>query len=164
MSKIEIIKADLKLKEHQKAVLELMDAYAQDPMGDAQPLSAYAKKNLIKGLQDHPTTLVFLAFKSSDAYGIATCFRGFSTFRAKPLINLSDFYVNPDLRGFGVGRLLLKAIEKEAISSGCCKITLEVQENNKVAQTIYSNFGFSQAVYPADADGGGSLYMVKDLP
>ena len=161
--KINIIKADLDNSTHQAAIVTLMDAYSKDPMGDAKPLSAFARENLIAGLQDHPTTQIFLVFDGQTPCGIATCFRGFSTFAAKPLLNISDFYLEPKLRGSGIGLQLLSAIEQEAISSGCCKLTLEVQQNNTVARSVYGKFGFAQAVYSADADGGGSLYLVKHI-
>lgn len=164
MLDIEIIEADLSNEEHQAAILSMMEAYSADPMGDAKPLSDYARWNLISGLRDHPTSLAFLAFHADKPCGIATCFRGFSTFSAKPLINISDFYVAPKLRGHGIGRRLLQAIYEEAVASGCCKLTLEVQQNNSRARSIYDQFGFTQAVYAADGGkGGGSLYMVKPI-
>ncbi|TWU05739.1 Spermine/spermidine acetyltransferase [Stieleria varia] len=141
----------------------MMEAYSCDPMGDGHGLSDYAKENLISGLSEHPTTIVFLALDNKTPCGIATCFRGFSTFAAKPLINISDFFVEPRLRGKGIGNQLLFAIENEARRIGCCKLSLEVQENNPVARGIYTRFGFQQAVYAADSDGGGSQYMVKQL-
>ena len=89
MHEIGIVEADLNDPRHQSAVLCMMDAYSADPMGDAKPLSDFARLNLISGLRTHPTTLVFLAFRGDQPCGIATCFRGFSTFAAKPLINIS---------------------------------------------------------------------------
>lgn len=38
MQPVEIVEADLNLTEHQHAVVELIDAYAMDPMGNGQPL------------------------------------------------------------------------------------------------------------------------------
>lgn len=163
MADITIVQADLARTEHQEAVVAMLDAYARDPMGDAQPLSDYARTHLVAGLQGHPTTLVLLVFADQRPVGIATCFGGFSTFAARPLLNISDFYVAPELRGQGLGRALLAAIEAEARRRGCCRLTLEVQQNNSRARAIYGDFGFAQAVYPADANGGGSLYLVKPL-
>ena len=163
MHEIEIVKADLSNARHQCAIVSMMDAYSADPMGDAKPLSDYARQNLIPGLREHPTSLVFLAIDGDHPCGIATCFRGFSTFAAKPLVNISDFYVDPTFRGRGIGRMLLDAIFDEAVSTGCCKLTLEVQQNNSRARSIYGKFGFTQAVYAADSEGGGSLYMVKPI-
>jgi GNAT superfamily N-acetyltransferase len=160
---IDIVQADLTNAAHQDAVVSMMDAYSRDPMGDDKPLSEFARNHLVDGLREFPTTMVLLAFSNNEACGIATCFRGFSTFAAKPLLNISDFYVVPSLRGKGIGQSLLAKIECEARRMDCCKLTLEVQENNANARLIYGRFGFKQAVYAADAQGGGSLYMVKSL-
>lgn len=163
MDSIEIVQADLSDGQHQAAVVAMMDAYSADSMSDSQPLSEFAKRHLIPSLQEHPTTLIFLALHAREPCGIATCFRGFSTFAARPLINISDFFVDHAFRGRGIGRMLLDAIESEASATGCCKLTLEVQQNNTRARSIYGQFGFAQAVYAADSAGGGSLYMVKPI-
>jgi hypothetical protein len=104
----EIILADLAHPLHQAAILSLIDAYAADPMGDGRPLSDLARRNLVVGLQQHPTTIVFLAFHTGQPVGIATCFRGFSTFAARPLINISDFFVLPPGKGRGSGSYCLR--------------------------------------------------------
>jgi ribosomal protein S18 acetylase RimI-like enzyme len=79
------------------------------------------------------------------------------------LINIIDFFVDPAHRDQGIGRMLLDAILKEAAATECYKLTLEVQENNSQARLIYGLFGFQQAVYAADAEGGGSLYTVRSI-
>jgi ribosomal protein S18 acetylase RimI-like enzyme len=163
MTSIDILTTDLSNSAHQDAVLSMLDAYSADPMGDARPLSDFARANVIDGLRKHPTTLIFLAMRNDQPVGIAVCFRGFSTFAALPLINLHDFYVDCNSRGLGIGRSLLDAIEHQARAIGCCKLTLEVQENNSKARFMYIRFGFNQAVYAADAAGGGSLFMTKSL-
>lgn len=129
-SRITIIQADLSRPGHQEAILHLFNAYAMDPMGDGKPLSESARHNLIPGLREHPTKMVFLAFRRTESAGLAICFRGFSTFAARPLVNISDHFVLPAHRGAGIGRLLMNEIEKRAREIGCCKLSLEVQENN----------------------------------
>lgn len=156
-----ILQADLSRPDHQETTLRLLNAYAMDPMGDGRPLSAIAKRDVIEGLRQHPTTLVFLAYHGTEAAGIAICFRGFSTFAARPLINISDYFVSPAHRGAGIGRLLLLAIEQHARMLNCCRLTLEVQENNHRAKRVYAAAGFTQATYVPEA--GGSLYMCKPL-
>ena len=158
---VEIVEADLTRAEHQQVVLELVDAYARDPMGNGKPLSKEVRRALIPGLQQHPTTLIFLAFQAGKAVGIAVCFLGFSTFAARPLINIHDLAVLPSQRGQGTGRRLLEAIERKARETGCCKLTLEVQENNHRARRLYEAVGFSQSVYEEAA--GGSLFLSKPL-
>ncbi len=158
---LKIVEADLHDVAHQGGVVDVVDAYCRDPMGDGIPLRAEVRKALIPGLQQHPTTIVFLAFADEDPVGIAVCFRGFSTFAAKPLINIHDFAVLPTHRKLGIGRLLLAAIEQRAVELGCCKLTLETQENNTRARHIYEAAGFTQAVYRPEA--GGSLAYAKPL-
>lgn len=166
MSEIEIVRADLRSAAHQSAVLEMLNAYAMDPMGDEQPLGEYAREHLIDGLRNHPTTLIFFASRKTDLgsaepVGIVISFRGFSTFAAKPLINLHDVYVDSSVRGQGVGVRLLRAVEEEGLETGCCKLTLEVQEHNTQARRVYEQYGFAQATYAKDA--GGALFMSKPL-
>jgi len=71
---------------------------------------------------------------------------GFSTFQARPLLNIHDLAVVPDWRGQGIGRALLEAVEVEAIQRGCCKITLEVQDANRQARGLYERYGFADFV------------------
>ena len=42
-----------------------------------------------------------------------------------------------------MGTQLLKTVEKEAKTTGCCKVTLEVLKNNKRAQHVYQAAGFA---------------------
>ena len=142
MYSVEIVEADLTREEHQEAVIELIDAYAMDPMGNGEPLAPEVRNALIPGLQQHPTTIIFLAFLGGNAAGIAVCFRGFSTFNARPLINIHDFAVHPDSQNQGVGRVLLDEVEARARLRGCCKMTLEVHDSNDGAKRLYRRFGF----------------------
>jgi ribosomal protein S18 acetylase RimI-like enzyme len=158
---IRVVEADLKLSEHQKAVLAMVDAYSRDSMGEAKPLDPDVRARLIPGLQKHPTTLVFLAFAGDQAVGAAVCFIGFSTFAAKPLINIHDFVVLSALRGKGVGRRLLEAIEGKAQELGCCKLTLEVMHNNHRALRMYEAAGFVR--YALQKDAGSAIFMSKPL-
>jgi GNAT superfamily N-acetyltransferase len=156
-----IIEADLSRTEHQATTLQLLDAYAQDAMGNGQALTESVKREVIPGLREHPTTIVFLAYRDALPIGLAICFRGFSTFAARPLVNIHDFYVVPAHRGEGIADSLLKAIEQRARQLGCCRLTLEVQEHNHRAKRIYAAAGFNQMMYVSDA--GGSLFLSKSL-
>jgi ribosomal protein S18 acetylase RimI-like enzyme len=158
---IDVIEADLNLPDHQRDVLALTAAYALDPMGNSGPLPQEVLERLIPGLKNHPTTLIFLAYKNEQPVGLATCFRGFSTFAARPLINIHDLVVLPDYRGMGIGHRLLATVEQKARDAGCCKVTLEVQENNTKARRTYEQAGFSQGLYSPTT--GGSLYYWKTL-
>jgi len=158
---ITILEADLAREDHSATVLELLDGYSRDPMGDGAPLSENTRRTLIPALRAHPTTLIFLAYRGSEPIGLAICFRGFSTFAARPLLNIHDFYVAQAGRGTGIGRQLLDAVARRARDIGCCKLTLEVLENNRRALNVYQAAGFRQATYQPEA--GGSLFFTKPL-
>jgi len=160
-SPLTITLADLSQPADQEATLALLNAYSMDPMGDGQPLSETAQRDLIPGLRAHPTTVILLAWHDGVPAGIAICFLGFSTFAARPLLNIHDYCVLPAHRGTGVGRRLMAAVEEHARALGCCRITLEVQENNHRARRVYAAAGFSQAVHVPEA--GGALFLTKHL-
>ncbi|MEA3209529.1 MAG: hypothetical protein QOE70_2586 [Chthoniobacter sp.] len=160
-TRITIIEADLSRPDHQAATIDLLNGYSMDPMADAAPLSDNARRELIPGLRAHPTTLVFLAYRGAEPVGLAICFRGFSTFAARPLVNIHDFFVAPAHRGTGISRRLFAAIEQRARELGCCKLTLEVLENNHRARRVYAAAGFAPPVFARGT--GGSLFLAKPL-
>jgi len=142
MKKLEIIKGDLTNQDHCRAILDLTDAYARDPMGLHRPLPDQTKEKLIDELKKFPCNLHLIAFMNGSPAGIANCVFSFSTFYAAKVLNVHDLAVNPAYRGNGIGHALLGAVEKEAKAAKCCKVTLEVREDNR-ARSLYERFGFS---------------------
>jgi ribosomal protein S18 acetylase RimI-like enzyme len=143
--------AELDDPNDQRAIVELLDMYAREPMGQDGPLAPRIRRDVIPGLQAHPTTLVLLALNHNVPVGLAVCFRGFSTFQARPLLNIHDFAVHPDFRGRGVGLALMQAVEDEARRTSCCKLTLEVRLDNLPARKLYLRAGFSPSEESASA-------------
>jgi len=143
------------------ALVDLLDAYARDLMGGGTPLRDDVKKRLPVDLAARPGAVVLLARVEGIAAGAAVAFEGYSTFEAKPLLNLHDFVVAPAFRGRGIAHRLLEALEAQAQRRDCCKITLEVLENNHRARGIYSRFGF--AAYELDPMAGKALFLQKKL-
>jgi ribosomal protein S18 acetylase RimI-like enzyme len=158
---VRIVEADLSLAEHQEAVLAMVDAYSRDAMGNGKPLDQDVRTRLIPGLRRHPTTLIFLAFDGVQPIGAAVCFIGFSSFAAKPIINIHDFVVLPTSRGKGIGRRLLEAVEAKARELGCCKLTLEVMDKNHQAIRMYQAAGFER--YSLQEEAGAAIFMSKPL-
>lgn len=161
MPHLEIVEANLDRADHAQSLLDLTNAYALDPIGGGNPLSPDVRAALIPGLRAHPTTLVLLAYHDGEAVGLATCFWGFSTFAARPLLNLHDLAVLPKCRGLGVGRALLRAVEARARERGCAKVTLEVREKNGRARGLYESEGFAHS--GGGEDLGPDLFYVKRL-
>ncbi|MSU51246.1 MAG: GNAT family N-acetyltransferase [Opitutus sp.] len=158
---IRTLQADLDRPEHQVAVLAMVDAYSRDPMGDGAPLAPEARERLIPGLRKHPTTLIFLAYDGETPVGVAVCFLGFSTFAAKPLVNLHDVSIVSTHRGRGIGRALLTAVEAKARELGCGKLTLEVLDKNDRALRTYVAAGFKR--YSLQPGAGEAIFLTKPL-
>jgi ribosomal protein S18 acetylase RimI-like enzyme len=160
-SKIEIFQADYANLVHKSALVELLDGYARDPMGGGAPLSADVRTRLVPALDAMPTAFSLLALVGDAPAGLANCFVGFSTFAARPLVNIHDIFVSPRHRGRGVARKLFAAIEAIARRKGCCKLTLEVLSGNRSAIALYDSLGFED--YALDPAQGAALFREKKL-
>jgi ribosomal protein S18 acetylase RimI-like enzyme len=137
-----ITRVDLDLSDHTQALLALLDEYARHPNGGGKALSAETCHNLIPALQRRQDYLGLIAFDANQAVGLLNAFEGFSSFKAKPLLNIHDIVVTASHRNRGIGQLLLKHAEQIAIQRGYCKLTLEVLANNRQARQAYRKFGF----------------------
>jgi ribosomal protein S18 acetylase RimI-like enzyme len=138
--------ADLDDPDDRRSIVEVLDSYASDPIGGGEPLSDEVRVRLPDALRNHPTSRVFLALADEVPVGLAVCFVGLSSFKARPLLNIHDLAVVPAWRGRGVGMALLKAVEAHARATGCCKLTLEVQDDNARARALYERAGFGDAI------------------
>jgi GNAT superfamily N-acetyltransferase len=147
--------ADLADARDADSIAMLLNSYAIEPVGGGKPLPRAVQERLVPALRDIPRALVLLAFADEAAVGIAVCFIGFSTFRARPLLNVHDLAVLPQYRGKGAGRALLEAAEDHARRQGCCRLTLEVLESNAGARALYHRFGFDDSTI--------SRFLVKPL-
>lgn len=146
MTDIEVVEIDYADSVQTQAIVDILNSYASDPIGGAEPLAAEVRERLVEALRDHPTSVVFLALDDGCPVGLAICFLGLSTFQARPLLNIHDLAVVPARRGQGIGRALLDAVQRLAVQRDCCKLTLEVQEDNTRARGLYQRFGFADFV------------------
>lgn len=153
--------ADYANPEHARVLVDLLDAYAHDPMGGGEPLSPYAREHLVAGLAQRPHAFTVLAWVQGAPAGLANCFEGFSTFACKPLINIHDFAVLPGYRGQGVAQGLMAFVEEEARRRGAVKLTLEVLQGNQPAQALYARCGFAN--YQLDPEMGHAQFLQKYL-
>lgn len=158
---IDIVEADLSLPTHTKALIQLMEAYALDPMGGGQGLSNYVTRNLPAELAKRESAHVIIAFVDEQPAGLVICLEGFSTFSCRPLLNIHDVMVALPYRRRGLSKLLLLKVEEIALKLDCCKLTLEVLEGNDVAQAAYKVFGFSG--YELNPQMGKALFWEKKL-
>ncbi|MDR2809995.1 MAG: GNAT family N-acetyltransferase [Tannerellaceae bacterium] len=139
-----ITRCDLSIAEHRRAVTALINVYIADEMGGGSPLTDSEQVRLVEGLDKHPATVVLLAASASRYVGMLVAFENFSTFTARPMVNIHDVIVHPEYRGKGIGRLLMNGIIGEATRRGASRITLEVRQDNLVAQGLYQSLGFEE--------------------
>lgn len=156
-----VIALELNNTAHAAALLDLLDHYAQDPMGGGQGLKPEVKATLVDGLKGVPVYHGGLALAGDEPVGLINCFAGFSTFAARPLLNIHDIVVRGDRRRQGIGQALLAWAEAKARALGCCKLTLEVLSNNQQAMASYQFAGF--APYQLDPAAGQALFLQKLL-
>ncbi|WP_295300054.1 GNAT family N-acetyltransferase, partial [Thiolapillus sp.] len=121
-----------------------------------------ARETLIPALTDQPGAFSILAFDGDEPVGLVNCFQTLSTFKARPLINIHDVTVKASHRGQGISTRMLREVEAVARQRGCCKLTLEVLEGNRIAQQVYRKFGFNS--YELDPALGQALFWEKKLP
>lgn len=160
--------ADLHHADHARAVADLVNMYAREPLARGSDLPREIIDKLPGFLRDFPTSHVFLAQTvGGDALdlasyaGIAVCVRSISTFTASPVMNIHDLAVRPEFRGRGVGRALMNEVERAARSLRCCKITLEVHRENVGAIAAYHACGFADGL--ATPAAGTIMFFEKKL-
>lgn len=143
------------------AIVMLLDAYASDPAGGSEPLSDFAKANLVRELAARPQAFSILAFDGDAPVGLVNCIEGFSTFKCQPLVNVHDVAVLASHRGRGIAEQMLALAETLARERGAVKMTLEVLSGNAPAVKLYTRIGY--AGYQLDPAMGTANFMQKWL-
>lgn len=157
----EVRKVDYTNPEQSADMMMLLDHYSQDPMGSGKPLPQNVQDSLIEELQKRSFVASAVAYVDGAPAGLVNYVEGFSTFAAKPLINVHDLVVHADFRGQGLSHQLLDFVESEAKRLGCCKVTLEVLSENEIAKKSYEKFGFKP--YQLTEAGGPAQFWQKKI-
>ena len=82
-----------------------------------------------------------LAFWEGEPAGFALWFYNFSTFAGKAGIYLEDLYVEPHLRGRGIGKALLKHLAKRCVAEGLPRLQWWVLDWNEPSIAAYKAMG-----------------------
>lgn len=128
--------------EHCSALILLLNEYMQDEMGMGAKMNEELAPDIINGLKEHSAYLGFFVRCDNEYVGLANCNRVFSTWQAKPILNIHDFIVHAGWRNKGVGLFLMNGIKRYSETNGYCKINLEVREDNNKALALYNKAGF----------------------
>jgi ribosomal protein S18 acetylase RimI-like enzyme len=143
------------------ALVGLLDAYASDPAGGGEPLSDFAKANLVRELAARPQAYSVIALDGEQPVGLVNCIEGFSTFACRPLVNVHDVAVLASHRGRGIAEQMLREAERIAIERGAVKMTLEVLLGNAPATKLYQRIGY--VGYQLDPAMGSAGFLQKRL-
>lgn len=84
---------------------------------------------------------VIIADYNGQPAGFALFFQNFSTFLGRSGIYLEDVFVNQDLRGNGIGKILLTTLARIARERGCGRLEWSVLDWNEPAIQFYKSLG-----------------------
>lgn len=90
---------------------------------------------------EKPYAEVLIAEYEGMAVGYALFFHSFSTFNGRPGIYLEDVYVQPALRGKGIGKALMSFLAKLAIERKCARFEWSVLDWNAPSIAFYRSIG-----------------------
>jgi GNAT superfamily N-acetyltransferase len=89
----------------------------------------------------NPVAEVLLAYWNNEAVGFALYFRNFSTFLGQPGIYLEDLFVDPEQRGKGIGKALLRRLAQIALDRGYGRLDWAVLDWNAPSIEFYRRLG-----------------------
>jgi GNAT superfamily N-acetyltransferase len=88
-----------------------------------------------------PSVEAVLAFAGGEPVGFALFFTSFSTFLGRPGLYLEDIFVEPDYRGKGIGKALLKHLATIARERNYGRMEWAVLDWNQPAIGFYQRLG-----------------------
>lgn len=84
---------------------------------------------------------VIIGEYNNEPIGFALFFHNFSTFLGQAGIYLEDLYIRPDMRGKGLGKIMLSFLGKVAKERGCGRLEWWCLDWNESSINFYKNLG-----------------------
>ncbi|GET27901.1 GNAT family N-acetyltransferase [Prolixibacter sp. SD074] len=141
----QIIQCNLTTHPHQLAFIDLLNHYISDDMGGGETLNRSRAEELFVQLNNQPNFRAFFVLYEGEVAGMITTFKNISTFQARPLINIHDVIVKKSCRNKGLGHKLVGYVLALARNENCCRVNLEVREDNHRAMEVYRDFDFGSS-------------------
>ena len=88
----------------------------------------------------HAAEVLFAVADGHEA-GFALYFHNFSTFLGKAGLYLEDLYVEPEYRGQGIGRAILRRLAQTAVERGCGRLEWWCLDWNEPSIRFYRSLG-----------------------
>jgi GNAT superfamily N-acetyltransferase len=89
----------------------------------------------------HPACEAMVAIHAGRTVGFALHYATFSTFLCQRGIHLEDLFVEPEHRGLGIGKALLRALAQLAQERGCGRLEWNVLDWNTPSIRFYESLG-----------------------
>lgn len=99
------------------------------------------EKTLEDWLFDRQKAEVIFALEDGKEVGYALFFHNFSTFLGRAGIYLEDLYIQPEYRGRGHGKGLLKKLASIAVERGCGRLEWSCLDWNRPSIDFYLSLG-----------------------
>jgi len=93
------------------------------------------------GFGPSPRFWSLIAELDGEPAGFALCFNTYSTWEGHHGIFLEDLYVQPELRGRGIGKALLVRIAQIAVEQRCPRVNWNVLDWNAPSIAVYERLG-----------------------
>lgn len=112
-------------------------AYEREP--DA--VAATEADLLRDGFGPNPFFSCLIAEQDGRPAGFALYFFSYSTWLGRPGLYLEDIFVEPEMRGLGIGKALLERVAAIAVEKDCPRLRWEVLDWNTPAIEFYRAMG-----------------------
>jgi GNAT superfamily N-acetyltransferase len=119
------------------AFIRALAAYEREP----NAVTATEEQLLADGFGPNPYYFCLIAEHDSRPAGFAFYFFNYSTWLGRPGLYLEDLFVEPEFRGLGIGKAILKRVAAIAIEKGCPRMQWEVLDWNTPAIDFYKAMG-----------------------
>ena len=84
-----------------------------------------------------------IALYDGTVAGFAACVLHAGTWTEQPICYLEDLFVDPALRGKGIGEALIDDLVAQAKEHGWSRLYWHTRENNAVARRLYDKFAMA---------------------
>ena len=98
-------------------------------------------EDLKESLFERKIAQVIIGEYDKAPVAFALFFHNFSTFLGKPGLYLEDLYVKPNMRGKGIGKIMLSFLAKLALQRDCGRMEWSCLKWNEPSVQFYENLG-----------------------
>lgn len=134
---------NLKLRFAEKSDVPLILAFIKE-LADYENLSSEVvatEEILAESLFEKKAAEVIIGEYNNKPVAFALFFHNFSTFLGRPGLYLEDLYVKPEMRGKGIGTIMLSFLAKLALERNCGRLEWWCLDWNQSAIQFYKQMG-----------------------